>query len=48
MDYAASVAAGEYQFNVEVPTSVPDGDNLVVITYNGVTTQANVFINVKK
>ena len=46
--FAAIVSAGLYQFNVEVPTAAPDGDNLLVITYNGVTTQANVFITVKK
>lgn len=48
VDYAAVVAAGEYQFNVEVPLSAPDGDNLMVISYNGVTIQDKVFINVKK
>jgi len=39
VDYAAVVAAGEYQFNVEVPLGVPNGDNLLVATYNGFTTQ---------
>jgi len=32
----------------EVPAAAPDGDNLLVITYNGVRTQANVFVTVKK
>jgi uncharacterized protein (TIGR03437 family) len=48
VDYAAIVAPGEYQFNVEVPAAVPDGDNLLVVTYNGVGIQGNVFITVKK
>lgn len=48
VDYAAVVAAGEYQFNVEVPLGVPNGDNLLVATYNGFTTQPNVYVTVQK
>ena len=48
VSYAAIVAPGEYQFNVDVPAAAPDGDNALVIRYNGVTTQANVFVNVRK
>ena len=48
VDYAAIVAPGEYQFNVVVPTTAPDGDNLLVVTYNGAQAQGQVYINVKK
>jgi uncharacterized protein (TIGR03437 family) len=48
VDYAALVAAGEYQFNVEVPTGAPNGDNLMTMTYNGASIQSNVYISVKK
>jgi uncharacterized protein (TIGR03437 family) len=46
VDFAGIVAAGEYQFNVEVPAAAPNGDNLLVVNYNGATIQSNVFINV--
>jgi uncharacterized protein (TIGR03437 family) len=47
VDFAGIVAAGEYQFNVEVPAAAPNGDNLLVVSYNGSTTQSNVFITVQ-
>lgn len=47
VDYAAIVSAGLYQFNVEVPAAAPDGDNLLLVTYDGAVTQANVFVTVK-
>jgi len=40
------VYPGEYQFNITVP-SVPSGDNLVVLTVNGVSTQANAYLTVQ-
>jgi uncharacterized protein (TIGR03437 family) len=44
--FAGIVAAGEYQLNVVVP-AVGDGDQLVVATVAGVTTQAGLSIAVK-
>jgi uncharacterized protein (TIGR03437 family) len=38
---------GEYQFNVMVPASAADGDNPVVATYNGQSTQAGVLLTVQ-
>jgi uncharacterized protein (TIGR03437 family) len=45
VEYAGLVAAGEYQFNIVAP-SVPDGDNLVVLTVNGVTSQSGAYLYV--
>jgi uncharacterized protein (TIGR03437 family) len=44
---AGIAAAGEYQFNVTVP-DVPDGDQPVVLTLNGQTTQSGIFVSVKR
>ena len=39
---------GEFQFNVDVPTNVADGDLPLTATYNGVTTQAGVVLTVQQ
>jgi len=44
--YAKLASPGLYQLNVTVPLSAPNGDNSVVATYNGFTTQAGVFVTV--
>jgi uncharacterized protein (TIGR03437 family) len=44
--FAGLVYPGEYQFNLVVP-GVPSGDNLVVLKINGVTSQANAYLNVQ-
>jgi hypothetical protein len=36
--FAGLVAPGEFQFNVIVPSNVPDGDNALVASYRGATT----------
>ncbi len=46
VQFAGLVSPGLYQFNVVVPPSVPNGDNVLTATHNGLTTQAAVFISV--
>jgi uncharacterized protein (TIGR03437 family) len=46
--FAGLVAPGEFQFNVVVPASLGNGDQAVVATYNGLTTQAGTLITVQK
>jgi len=46
VQFAGMVAAGEYQFNVVVP-SVSDGDQAIVATIAGFATQAGLSISVK-
>ena len=48
VQFAGIVAPGEYQFNVVVPTSVPVGDNALVATYGGFTTQPGVMLTVQR
>ena len=45
VSFAGLIYPGEYQFNVTVP-SVPGGDNLVVLTVNGVSSQAGASLTV--
>jgi uncharacterized protein (TIGR03437 family) len=47
-DFAGLSATGLYQFNIKVPDSAPNGDNLVVATINGISTQSNAFITVQR
>ena len=42
--FAGLVRPGEYQFNVIVPSDLADGDQPVVATYNGASTQAGAKI----
>jgi uncharacterized protein (TIGR03437 family) len=46
VQFAGLVAPGEYQFNILVP-SVPSGDNLVLLTVAGVSSQANAYLTVQ-
>ena len=46
--FAGVISPGLYQFNVVVPGTVPDGDNLVTATYNGATSPGGVMIAVKR
>ena len=46
VQYAGLVASGEYQFNVYVPT-LPDGDQPIVATIGGSTSQTGVSVPVK-
>ena len=47
MQYAGLIGPGEFQFNVVVPASAPNGDNTLTATYAGVTTQTNVVITIQ-
>jgi uncharacterized protein (TIGR03437 family) len=40
-------APGEFQFNVVIPASLASGDQQIVATYNGLTTQPGVLITVQ-
>jgi uncharacterized protein (TIGR03437 family) len=46
--YAGLVAPGEFQFNVTVPASLGNGDQTIVATYNGASTQAGASITVQR
>jgi uncharacterized protein (TIGR03437 family) len=46
--FAGLVAPGEFQFNVIVPAPLPNGDQSITATYNGVTTQPGTLITVQK
>jgi uncharacterized protein (TIGR03437 family) len=47
VQFAGLVAPGEFQFNVVVPESTPNGDNQIVATYNGLSTQNGAVITVQ-
>jgi uncharacterized protein (TIGR03437 family) len=45
--FAGLVAAGEFQFNVVVPSSLASGDQSITATYGGRTTQAGTLITIQ-
>jgi uncharacterized protein (TIGR03437 family) len=45
--FAGLVAPGEFQFNVIVPANTPDGDQTIVATYGGQSTQAGTLITIQ-
>jgi uncharacterized protein (TIGR03437 family) len=45
--FAGLVASGEYQFDIVVPAGAPSGDNLVVLTVGGMTSQANAYLTLQ-
>jgi len=45
--YAGLVLPGEFQFNVVVPQNTPDGDQSIVATYNGQSTQTGTLLTVQ-
>jgi hypothetical protein len=47
VSFAGLVAPGEFQFNVMVPSSAGNGDQPIVATYGGMTTQAGTLITVQ-
>jgi uncharacterized protein (TIGR03437 family) len=47
VQFAGLVAPGEFQFNVVVPVSTSDGDQPIVATYNGLSTQSGTLITVQ-
>jgi uncharacterized protein (TIGR03437 family) len=42
-----NITPGEFQFNVVVPLSIPDGDQPITATYNGLSTQAGTLIAIQ-
>jgi uncharacterized protein (TIGR03437 family) len=48
VNYAGMTATGLDQLNVTVPASLPDGDALIVASIGGASTQANLYITIKK
>ena len=42
-----NITPGEFQFNVDVPSNVPNGDQPITATYNGVTTQSGALLTVQ-
>lgn len=47
IQYAGMTATGLYQFNVVVPTSLPEGDAAVVAQFRGMTSPAGAFITIR-
>ncbi len=45
--FAGLVLPGEFQFNVEVPASLANGDQPLTATYNGSATQAGMLITIQ-
>ena len=48
VSFAGLVAPGQYQFNVQVPASLSDGDQPITVTYKGLATQTGVVITIKR
>jgi len=48
VEFAGLVAPGEYQFNVTIPASAPNGDNTLTAKYGGASTQAGTLITVEQ
>ena len=47
VSFAGLVSVGTYQINFAVPPGVPDGDNPITATYEGLTIQPNLLITVQ-
>jgi len=47
VQFAGLVAPGQFQFNVVVPASLPNGDQPIVAAYGGLSTQAGTLITVQ-
>ena len=45
--FAGLVAPGQFQFNVTVPSGLADGDQQIVATYQGLTTQSGTLLTVQ-
>ncbi len=44
--YAGLIAPGQFQFNIMIPASTPNGDQSIEATYNGQTTQSGTLVTV--
>ena len=47
VQFAGLISPGLYQFNVMVPLSAANGDNLLTAQYNGLTTQSGVLLTIQ-
>jgi uncharacterized protein (TIGR03437 family) len=48
VSFAGVISPGLYQLNIVIPPSAPNGDNPIVATYGGQTTQAGILITVQR
>lgn len=48
VQFAGAISPGLYQFNVQVPNTVASGDQPIVATYNGVSTQSGALITIQQ
>ncbi len=48
VQFAGLVAPGQYQFNVETPPNLADGDQPVTASYSGQTTQTGALITIQR
>jgi uncharacterized protein (TIGR03437 family) len=46
VQFAGLVFPGEFQFNVVIPSSLPNGDQTIAATYGGVSTQSGTLITI--
>jgi uncharacterized protein (TIGR03437 family) len=45
--YAGLAAPGLYQFNVQIPSNAPVGDQTIVVQYQGASTQSGVLLTIQ-
>ncbi|HLG95347.1 MAG TPA: IPT/TIG domain-containing protein [Bryobacteraceae bacterium] len=48
VQFAGLIGPGEFQFNVEIPASLAKGDQPIVATYGGISTQPGAFLTVQR
>ena len=48
VQFAGLVSPGLYQFNVNVPSSAPDGDNAITVEYNGLKSQPGTLLTLHR
>jgi uncharacterized protein (TIGR03437 family) len=48
VQFAGLVGPGEFQFNVVVPAGLDNGDQAIIATYNGASTQAGTLLTVHR
>ena len=41
------IGVGTFQMNITIPTNIPAGDQTITLTYNGLTTQPGLLINIQ-
>jgi uncharacterized protein (TIGR03437 family) len=48
VQFAGLVSPGQYQFNVAIPSNVPNGDQLITATYGNQSTQTGTLITIQQ